>query len=261
MASCLWHGADHNPSLMVHTDGFHCKTCGKRGSLAYLDKLLGSHYQLTRSQPSKPQVLPRWRQWEQKYGSIQGIADAAHKSLLKFPQFQSYFKQRQIDIFISAGRFGYIDGWILFPVLNQRQEVVDIVIRAGKSKSGVRYFLLRGNTTDATHLYVPNWKRVMESDVVYVVFGIVDAWAMEALGLACVTGTTGKALSPDLLKPLDKKFIIVPDDGEERDGHLLANKLGWKAKVKALHYPDGCKDADEIRIKFGNQHLLQLLGA
>lgn len=261
MASCLWHGVDHNPSLMVHEDSFRCLTCGKSGSLTYLDKTLGSRFMMTRSQPSRSNVLPRWRKWEERWGSIEGIANHAHTSLLKFPQFQSYFKKRQLESFIDLGHFGYIDGWLLFPAFSQRMEIVDIVIRAGTSKSGVRYVLLRGDTAGAAHLYSPRWDRVLQSEVVYVVYGIIDAWAMESIGLPCVTGCTGKSLSADLLKPLNKKFIIVPDDGEEREAHLLANKLGWRADVKRLKYDDDCKDPDGIRIKFGSPYLSQLLGA
>lgn len=260
MCSCLWHGADHNPSLMVHEDGYHCKACGKHGSLAYLDKVLGSHFRMTQSQTVKSNVLPRWKKWEQEHGSIEGIANYAHKSLLKFPQFQSYFKKRKIDNFITLGHFGYIDGWILFPVFSQRMEVVDIIIRAGTSKNNVRYVLIRGDTYGTTHLYSPNWTRAIQSDTIYIVFGVIDSWSMESIGLPCVTGCTGKSLSADLLKPLGKKFIIVPDEGEERESHILANKLGWRASVKKLKYDD-CKDPDEVRAKFGNEHLLQMIGA
>ncbi len=261
MASCLWHGADHNPSLMVHEDGFHCKTCGKRGSLAYLDRTVGSHFQLTRRQVSKPQLLPRWRSWEEKYGTIEGIASAAHKSLKTFPQFQKYYKVRKIDEFIEQGNFGYLAGWYTFPVYSPEHHIVDIVVRAGKHKNDARYVLRPDRDRVGTFLYSPSWDRVQQAEVIYVVYGIIDSWAMEALGLPCVTGTTGKSLSADQLKPLGKKFIIVPDDGEEREAYLLENKLGWRAEVKKLKYDDDCKDPDNVRVKFGNQYLLQLLGA
>lgn len=249
--------------MFVYEDGFRCASCGKRGSLAYLDKQLGSHFTLTRSQAqaSKPQVLPRWKKWEEQHGSLEGIANYAHKSLLKFPQFQSYFKKRKIYEHIEKGIFGYIDGYAIFPVINRDRKVIDIVTRTSNSRNGNRYSVSPLISISQHPLYSPDWRRIEESNVVYVVFGIIDSWTLESLGLPCLTGTTGKSLSPELLKPLNKKFIIIPDDGEEREAYLLANKLGWRAKVKSLHWDDECKDVDDERVKFGNQHLLQLIGA
>lgn len=260
---CPFH-SESNPSFFVYEDDgrFYCKSCRKSGTIEYLDKFLGSHLNasLTRSQ-SKSQVLPSFRQWERDYGDLEGIANYAHKSLKSFSQFQSYFKQRKIDAFIDIGRFGYIMGWLLFPVLNQHGKVVDIIVRAGKSKSSGRYFLLSGDRNSSPNFYVPNWKRVNKSETIYVCYGVIDAWAFEAIGLPVVTGCTGKSLSADILKPLNKKFIIVPDDGEEVEAHRLANKLGWKASVKTLRYEDDVKDPDGVRIIFGNEYLKNLIGA
>jgi len=258
---CPFHD-DNNPSMFVYDDGFRCASCGKRGTLKYLDSFTGSHFRtsLTRSQ-SKPQLLPRWRKWEQEWGDLEGIANHAHQSLKRYPQFQHYFKKRGINGFIDAGHFGYIMGWNLFPVLDSIGKVVDIIIRSGKGKSDIRYYILPDGTGDSANLYCPSWKRVLSSEVVYVCFGIIDAWAFEAIGLPVVTGTTGKSLSADTLKPLGKQFIIVPDLNEEREAYLLANKLGWRATVKKLKYDDGVKDPDGVRAKFGNDYLVQMIGA
>ena len=257
---CPFH-KESRPSFFVYEDGrFFCKSCNKSGTVEYLDKFLGSHFRLTQSQKSKPQLLPRWRQWEQAFGNIEGIANHAHKSLLKFPQFQSYFKKRMIDEYIEQGKFGYISGWNLFPIFAPDGRIVDIVVRAGKTKGDARYVLRPDNGRDTPYLYSPSWDRVKQSDTIIVCFGIIDAWAFESIGLACLTGSTGKSLSHESLKPLNKKFIIIPDLNEERDAHILANKLGWRATVKVLKY-DGCKDPDGVRVKYGNQHLLQLIGA
>ena len=259
---CPFHN-DTSPSFFVYEDDgrFFCRSCRKSGTIKYLDNFLGSTFKLTRSQVGKPQVLPKWRKWEQEHGSLEGIANHAHKMLLKFPQFQSYFKNRKIHEYITKGWCGYLDGYAIFPVLSGSGQIVDLVTRSVRSRSSGRYtvapFVGNGNHP----LYCPNWENVKKSEVVYVVFGIIDAISLELLGLPVVTGITGKSLSPDLLKPLGKKFIIIPDDGEEREAYLLANKLGWRARVKALHWDDGCKDVDDERVKFGNQHLLQLIGA
>lgn len=259
---CPFH-SESNPSFFVYEDDgrFYCKSCRKSGTIEYLNKFIGSRLNTSLTRSQKSVVLPRFKQWQQDYGDMEGIARYAHQSLHQFPQFQSYFKKRKIDDFIDIGRFGYIMGWLLFPVLNQYGKVVDIVVRAGKSKNSGRYFLLSGDRNSSHNLYVPNWKRVNESETVYVCFGVIDAWAFEAIGLPCVTGITGKSISADTLKPLNKKFVIVPDEDEHEDAHRLANKLGWKAEVLRLKFPPNTKDPDSIRVQFGNEYLKNLLGA
>lgn len=248
-------------ALLVYEDGYVCLSCRKKGSLEYLDKFLGSHIRhgLTQSQPKVPQVLPRWRRWEQRHGSIEGIAQAAHKCLKRNPSLQNYLKKRKIYEFVDVGLFGYLDGWYLFPVFSHDQSIIDIVVRGGPTKKDARYVLRPDDLRDYPPLYVPNWERVIKAKEVFVVYGIIDSWAFEALGLPCVTGTTGKSLGVDILKALDKRYIIVPDRGEEREAYTLANRLGWKAQVKILRYVYPSKDPDSIRITFGNDKLLEML--
>jgi hypothetical protein len=252
-----------SPALLCYDDGmFVCLSCGKKGSLEYLAKKLSiSSHSLTRSHSTSPVVLPQWRRWEQEHGDLEGIAKFAHKSLKAFPQFQNYFKHRKIYDFSDMGYFGYISGWIVFPVFDRNRKVVDIIVRGTRHKGNTRYVISPSIVGNARNLYVPNYERVNQAEEVYVVYGICDAWAFEAIGLPCITGCTGKSLSAELLQPLGKRFIIVPDDGEETEAHKLANKLGWRACVKTLRYEDDCKDVDDVRIKFGNEYLKNLLGA
>lgn len=247
-------------ALLVYDDGrFWCLSCHKSGTIEYLDRFIGSHYRLTQRQSTKFQLLPKWRAWEREYGDVEGIANHAHKSLLKFPQFQSYFKKRKIDEYISQGKFGYISGWNLFPIFTPDGRIVDIVVRAGKTKGDARYVLRPDSGRDTPYLYCPSWDRVRNSDTIIVCFGVVDSWAFESLGLACITGTTGKSISAESLKSINKRFVIVPDQGEERDAHILSNKLGWRSKVMSLCYPENTKDPDEIRILYGNSVLRDMI--
>ena len=108
---------------------------------------------------------------------LEGISNHAHKSLKAFPQFQSYFKMRKIDAYIDVGRFGYIMGNLLFPVLNKSGKVVDIIIRHGKSKSTIRYILLSGNGKPSSRLYSPDWSLVEKSEYIYCPFGVIDSWS------------------------------------------------------------------------------------
>ena len=259
VSCCVFHD-DSSPSLFCYEDGrFRCAACGKNGTLSYLDKYLGSQYHsslVTRSQKSS--VLPRWKKWEQEYGDIQGIAKYAHDNLKRYKQFQSYFRKRKIDEYIEEGYFGYITGWNVFPVFSPEHAIIDLVVRAGSGKGDTRYVICPRPDLSRP-LYSPNWKKVKEAETVFVVYGLIDAWALHSLGLSVVTGITGKSLPAEILKPLGKRFVVVPDLNEERDAYQLVNKLGWRGKVKFLKYDD-CKDPDEIRMKYGNDYLLTMLG-
>jgi DNA primase len=251
---CQFHD-DHSPSMFVYEDGYYsCKTCHAHGSLEKLNKALGGK---SVKATTRNIVSPRWRKWEEQHGDMEGIAAHAHLSLKRFPQWNFYFKERKIEKFVEKGKLGYIDGWATFPVFSPEGVIQNIVVRHTKNKA--RYSIKP--VDDKTPLlYCPNWHRVNSSDIVYVVYGIIDAISLELLGLSCVTGITGKSLSAETLKPLHKHFIIVPDEYEEQDAHRLANDLGFRASVKRLSFPDGTKDPDGIRVKFGNEYLLQALG-
>ena len=250
-----------SPALLVYDDGmFVCLSCGKKGNLKYLDKFTGSHFIPSQKVNTVSNVLPRWRKWEEKFGSLEGIVDAAHKSLKRHSQFQTYFRKRKIYEFVDEGHLGYLDGYCLFPVYSIGGRVIEIVARSTFNGSGVRY-CVSSRMDSELPLYCPSWRRLDASKSVFVVFGIIDAISLHLANLAVVTGITGKSLSPELLKPLGKRFVIIPDKDEEREGALLANKLGWRARSKNINWPDGTKDCDDIRRIYGNEFLLQTLGA
>lgn len=243
---------EHSPSLMVYQDGtFRCMSCHKFGRHEYLAKVVGAKGytpQVTRGQI----VLPRWRRWAEMYGNLPEIAFAAHRSMKRNRQ-DFYFKKRGLDPFIDLGKFGYLDGWCTFPVFDQRGQVVDIVCRNAQHKQ----YVVSPNETHP--IYCPDWSRVVKADTVYVVYGMVDSWAMYAIGLPVVTGTSGKSLSAEQLKPLDRNWIIVPDRYEEKEAYLLAGQLGWRAEVQRVKWPDGTKDPDDIKMQLGGEVLKQFV--
>lgn len=256
---------EEHPSMMVHDDGIYkCLGCGKFGKdLRVLLRKIDKNYD---SSPIKSQwtVLPKWHKWEDKYGSIRGIAERAHKSLEWFPERRAFFKRRKIAHFIEQGMFGSLEGWYLFPILNPEGKVIDIVVRAGAGKKNApRYVLHPDNDRESPYLYVPNWHRLYGATKVYVPFGMIDAWSFEDIDIAAVTGTAGKSIPPTRLKELAEQlgveFIFVPDKGEEKEAYHLANKLGWRADVKVLRYPEGTKDPDEIRVKLGKEKLEEMI--
>jgi DNA primase len=249
-----------SPALLVYEDGFVCLSCGKKGSLKYLNTFTGSHF-IPQRNDTVSRILPLWRNWEQRYGDLEGIVDAAHRTLKKYPKFQTYFKERKIYEYVDEGTLGYLEGWITFPVIDRSHSVCDIVVRSTHSDmdKGNRYVVHPSLVDVHRQLYCPSWDRIDNSKTVYVVYGIIDAISLHLAGLPSVTGVTGKSLKAEQLLPLGKRFVIVPDDGEEREAHILANKIGWKAKVKQLSYPEGTKDCDDVRRIYGNEYLLGAL--
>src|SRR5688572_23834360 len=190
-----------SPALLVYEDGFVCLSCGKKGSLKYLNTFTGSHF-IPQRNDTVSRVLPRWRNWEQRYGDLEGIVDAAHRTLKKYPKFQTYFKERKIYEYVDEGTLGYLDGWNCFPVYSADGNLVDVVVRSTKNTS-IRY-VVSPNDSGVRHLYIPSHKKVQESKVVYVVYGIIDAISLHLAGLPSVTGVTGKSLKAEQLLPLGK---------------------------------------------------------
>lgn len=254
MSICPFHD-DSKPSLMVHEDGYHCKACGAKGNLRKLERKVAFGF---RPSNTVSAVLPRWKSWEREYGDLDGIVEYAHDNLLRNKKYRKYYETRKCEKFIDAGRLGYINGWAVIPVFGRDGRVADCVVRAVSGKGGSRYVVAPapGNGMESLRpLYVPNWKRVIASDLVYVVYGIFDAISLELCGLPVVTGITGKSLCPDQLIEMRKKFVIVPDHNEEGDAHKLANLIGWRGRVKELQFPDGAKDPDDVRRQYGNEYL------
>jgi len=260
-----WHGnyfsceccfeSHEKPALLCYEDGFFCMSCGKRGSLEYLEKNITN---LPLKPPQyKSKILPRWKNWEKRYGDMEGIAQAANNKVIKGGDI--YFKNRKINQFIKQGKFGILDQWALFPILDKNGNVIDIVVR-GIRQRGVKYVIRPYLGDEARPLYVPNWERVNKADHIYIVYGIVTAWALEAIGEPCVTGITGKSLNADLLKDFQVPITVIPDYNEERDGAKLVNNLGWRGKLKLISWPDNTSDLDDVRTKYGESFLAELIG-
>lgn len=264
LSSVTWHGeyfscdcvfdSHSRPALLVWEDGAYCMSCGKGWSLEYLEKNLSSIPY--RPSVRKSKILPRWKQWEERFGDINGIVEYAHNNVLKGND--TYYKKRKIDQFIKRGKFGLLEGWSVFPIFDKSGQIVDVVVRAIRQK-GVKYVVSIYNN-DVRPLYVPNWERVNKTNHIYIVYGIITVWRLEEIGLAGITGITGKSLHPDLLKDFQVPMTIIPDYNEEKDAFRLAGQLGWRGNVKLIDWPDyRCSDLDDVSANGHN--LLQLIGA
>ena len=260
MSDCPFHKWEsHNQPFMIHPDAYKCLSCGAYGTLEKLSKYLGEWYHAKQSDRKSRRVLPRWRRWENDYGDVTGIAKQGHGFLERHPEFMGFFRHRGIDQFFEQGFFGYIDGWYLFPVFDQKHHIVDVVVRAWKGKGDARYVLRPDSLRQLPYLYCPDWGRINTSQHIYIVYGIIDAWSLYAIGLPVITGTTGKSVQSSLIKPLQKYYTVVPDKHEDEAAYRLAGELGFRANVLRLKYPEDCKDPDEVRMNFGADHLKELL--
>lgn len=248
---CPYHD-DSNPSLLAYADGFVCLSCNKRGTL---DELL-------RTLQGKPPAKPRWskvpwRRWLDGR-SYEELAHDAHQTLLDFPGQRIYLKERKILFAIEPLLLGWIDGYYTFPICDPEGKVVGLIVRAGN----------RENANDLRYctppdmepcLYVPEWKRIETTRVIYVPFGIIDCIDLWGMGYPTLTWSNGKSFPPEALQGIRKKFVIVPDAGEEKSAYALARGLGWRGSVKCIDYPAGCKDPDDIYRKYGKLLLYEAL--
>ena len=233
------------PALLVYANGSWCVSCLKSFSLEYLQSHASSIPQSFRPTFQQFKVLPRWKRWEKRYGDLTEISLAAHKNLLRTKA--TYFHNRGLDDYIVKAMYGLLDGWGVIPVFNKDREVVDIVARSIKQKDA-KYVISVLSENEIRPLYTVDWDLVHNSSKVYVTFGMFDVTAFDMLGLACVTGITGKSINATLFDEFpNKEFVIVPDKGEERAAYQLASKLGWRGTVLRLSYPYPLKDPDEFR--------------
>lgn len=247
---CPFHD-DTRASFILYPDYFICKACGKQGKIETLERLLQ-----TTPYHAKPithsAILPRWKKWERLYGDIDNIANIAHHNVLTGNNV--YYKRRKIDEFITQGMFGLLDGWATLPVFDRNGMIIDIVARAIRQPD-VKYVLRPYAGDEPRPLYCPNWNRALKSDHLFVVYGMLTVWALEAIGEPAVTGITGKFSNPELLKDFQVPITVIPDYGEERVASDLVSQLGWRGRLKLIDWPDNCEDLDDVHRIYGADYV------
>lgn len=239
-ANCVFH-QDSHPSMFIYQYGYHCKACGKSGTLQEL------HAFLTKGgfTAFESQFRPlRWTEFYQQEFDPEEFATQAHLTLRKFPELGIYLKRRGVETAINPCKLGYVDGWYTFPIFDPNQDICGLVAGGGqvvRSLTEFRYVTPRGQSP---LLYVPSWSRIKRSEFVLVTFGIMDALTLFILGYPVATGSVGKEIDPHLFDDIRKPIYVIPDTGEYKSAVQLATALQWRGHVLQLEYPHG-KDCND----------------
>lgn len=259
MACCPYHD-DHNPSMVVTPNGFYCKSnCGARGSLEKLyAHVSGRPVQVTKREYNPSAFI--WDRWTEQYGSVEAICKFAHYHLKDKPELGEYLYKRGLtSTQIKDGRLGFLGGYYVFPIHDQNGEIQGAVARASPT------IQTKNNRYSATKncpvkLYVPDWNKLTQSqNELYVCFGTLDSWTLLMAGYASLTGIAGQQFNATYLDEFRKYIYIIPDKGEEKSALSLARHLGWRGRVLLLDWPDGCKDINDIHVKYGLDKVKQLI--
>lgn len=234
---CIFH-SESRPSLFIYPDMYRCASCGHWGKTSdLLEKLDKTHIYPHQEQSYSHNPFTRWLK-------DNTLSKVIHIANINLPI--KYISDRGISPDIQRQlHLGLLDGWITFPIMNDKGKIIGAVARAGEdNRSKSKYILPYKQSPDL--LYVTDWGRFVTQTNLYLTYGILDAITLYAAGFAAMSTTTGKRINPSAFDKIRKHIIIIPDLSEEREALKLAAKLGWRGKVVQLPYPDGCKDVNDL---------------
>lgn len=250
MACCVWHD-DHSPSMYIsESSGYHCKSCGARGSLGKLY----THISGRPIQEIKKVYNPSafiWDRWIDEYGSVLDACNVAHTQLSRRLELGEYLYQRGLTQYqILMGALGFLGGYYTFPIKDADGKIQGAVARASPTiqTKDNRY---SASKNCPVKIYVPNWNAVLEEKEIYVCFGTLDAWSLLMAGYPSITGIAGQQFQAELLDQFRKRIYIVADKREEKSAVHLQRGLGWRGQRLDIQWLDGTKDINDIHTKFG----------
>ena len=255
VTTCLFH-EDRSPSMFVYPDGYRCQSCGAHGSIEYLHKVLrGKPHKVRRETDQKPRLTPYW-----SLENIEIYCLRAHENLLEHWDLYGYYlTKRGVGELVRELYLGYGDGYYTFPIFNTRKSIVGAVGRAGESRieaGAPRYSQPNGQKPCIIN---PNFERNDQSRIIYVPYGIIDMLTLYQLGYPTMCFSSGKYIQPDLFQEYRKRIVLIPDKGEESNARKLWSGLGWRGTVLTPDWPQGCKDPNEIYMKFGEDTIRSLI--
>ena len=236
LAKCPWHN-DRNPSLFVYPDTYRCASCGEWGRTSeLLDRLSGVVIHKTKTD----YIANPFRGWAKRFGRLGETLKFAYQYGQKFETYLDYVYNRGISReTVKQTKLGYLDGYITFPLFLNKK-LVGGVARSTKDK---HYFI--PNEQNPHILFIPG---EINSDTVYLVFGMFDALTLFQYGLPVMTTTRGIVRNPISLSHIRKRIIVIPDKGEEKTAAKLVSRLDWRGKLLLLDYPIGVKDINDLHV-------------
>jgi len=156
-----------------------------------------------------------------------------------------YMRERGIDDRTQKTLgLGILENYITFPIRNSNNKIVGAITRAGEGRTGQKYLIPSGQ--DPNLLYVPSWKRIGRKRTIYITFGIIDSISLYVMGVAAISTTCGMRMDVSYLDSIRKRFIFIPDQGEEAEAQKFASKMGWRGKVMPTNYQYGLKDVNDV---------------
>lgn len=251
-AACPFHD-DLRPSFFVYPDWYRCLACDAQGPTSRLLERLGKVVRIPNPRareytgPINPFTI--WM----KQRTLKTTLRIAWEMINQNPGLGNYIVvDRGIDEpYRKRLGIGYIDDWYTIPMRNRNGIIIGAVARKGRdNQSSAKYVLPNG--TNPNLLYVPNWKRVRDASYLIVTYGILDAIVIAMCGYPVASTITGKTVSRVTFASYRIPILLIPDRGEEVDGLIGVQKLGWRGVLAKIPWPDHCKDINDIWTKDRN---------
>jgi len=261
LMKCVWHD-DEKSSLLVYPDGWwHCLgECQTSGPNEWLYAELLSSGSVRRPAADTPRgYSPRVpSEPDQQLEFVH----TAHQTLKRNSSFRWYADQRGIGGRVETCELGWHEGWLVIPAYSDKRDLVGIILRSGPQAQKMTGLRFTQPTGQRALMYCPDWSLMSRADMIYVVFGMIDALTLSELRLPVVTTTGGaKSFKAKWLEEWRKPIMVVPDAGEEPQAHHLLKNLGWRGRLKKLKYPKNYSDPnDYIRNSDGDALRKELIG-
>lgn len=182
-----------------------------------------------------------------------------------------YFEERRGITNNTLLRFKITDGNEWMPVAGTQIPVICFNYYRGSELVNVKF---RGKNKDfklvkGAELIFYNLDAIKDEKIVYITEGEIDCLSLYEAGIYnAVSVPNGASKGSQKLEYLDncwkyfedKEKIILFTDGDEAGYALreeLCRRLG-NERCYRIEYPDGCKDANEVLLKYGKEKLKEV---
>jgi len=242
---CPFH-QENRPSFFVYPDKYYCKSCGAWG---YTENL----YQKLSKLPAKPKVQSErfynpWTYWIKRFGRLGLVLKSANQNIKRRPSI--YLRDRGITDEIQVKlKLGYLDDWYTFPCFGRHGKIVGGVARRGEENPSPSKYVTPKGQKNTKLLYVPSWELIEQQRNIVLVYGIIDAISLYQCGVGAMSTLAGTSVDYTIFDKFRKRILIIPDRKEEAFAYTLAGKLGWRGHVMNVHWPDDCKDVNDVFCK------------